>query len=37
MMREQRANETRVRGYGPGEVHPLGEIVQVAEVPLAAE
>lgn len=37
VMREQRANETRVRGYGPGEVHPLGEIIQVAEAALAAE
>jgi len=37
VMREQMAKETRVRGYGPGEVHPLGELIQVAEVALAAE
>jgi N-methylhydantoinase B len=37
VMREQRANETRIRGYGPGQVHPLGEMIQVAKVALAAE
>ena len=37
VMREQMAKETRVRGYGPGQVHPLGELIQVAEVALAAE
>jgi len=36
-MREKIAKATRVRGYGPGEVHPLGELIQVAEVALAAE
>jgi N-methylhydantoinase B len=36
-MRAKLAHEPRVRGYGPGEVHPLGEMIQIAEVAMVAE
>ena len=36
-MRAKLADQPRVRGYGPGEVHPLGEMLQIAEVGMVAE
>ena len=36
-LRAKLANEPRPRGHGPGEVHPLGEMLRVPETALVAE
>ena len=36
-LRAKLASEFRPRGHGPGEVHPLGEMLRVPETALVAE